>query len=1235
MEQSSPHTPVRKHSNGVLLIGTGLVFLVVGIIAGTLYQDDTYSQKDARKFEKVLHKKESLLKEEFKRLELLFTKDAPTDVLDRNSPDYQKLATRHGISIFYYERGTLTYWSNHSIPVPDKWRARFVRPYISMRNTDYVSVVRPLDRGRLVGLIEIKNHFPFQNDFLINGFQRDFHVDKGVEIEVLEANGSESIYNSDGTYLFALDFSGATSDDKGLKALALGSLLLCAVLVFAGFCFLIKVAGPVFRWIWIGLATLLIAASLVAVTQYSFPALLTDLDLFQPELFASRLFPSLGALLVITIAALAVVTLYYLHSNLEGIGSRQIKRGVAILLFMGSSLLLLFIEHVISILVLDSNISFEAHRVTTFSGYTVTGLLVIIMWFVILGLFLDKAILLVSGSQFNPLLVGVISVSLPMLVVAFLPGLNSSWIGWVALLLFLGAHLYLRRHRNGKIRFSRFIFLLLSVSLFMVVRLQENNRINVEQLKEVELVKLSSEQDPVAEMLFKELSLAIRHDSIFALYLNQPFIEIDQVVDRLQRNYLSGYWTKYDLQVAVCRPHDSLYLEPPDDRLEHCYSFFDQMILETGREIPGSDFYFLDNLNGRISYLASIPYFRSEREHRIFIELDSKIFSEELGYPELLLDDNYTTFTSSDFSYAKYNDGEMITQNGDFPYRRSGDYYTAGKETFGKTTRERYDHSIYNVDERNTIIVGSPTVTLVDNLISFSYIFALNFLLLALIYLLSTARIFRPVLHWSFKNRIQYSMVGILFLTFVLICWGTIYFIVQQYRVKHNDNLRNTMRSVYIELIHKVEFEEDLKNWSSNSYYNLDELLRKFSNVFYSDINLYDEEGNLLATSRSEVFDRQLLSRRMNRMVYENLSGGNASEFIHNEHIGEMKYISAYVPLLNSENKFLAYLNLPYFTQSGALTRDVTNLVVAVINIYMILMLVILLMSVFLADRITQPLRMIQNRIAQVSLSEKNEMIQYDRSDEIRGLVEEYNYMVQELERSAGLLAQSERESAWREMAKQIAHEIKNPLTPMKLNVQHLQRTVEKGKGEPEMVDRISATLIEQIDSLSAIANEFSDFAKMPKAKNEKINLVSKLKSILQLFETTEKAKINLDLGPNKKVYVFADKEQLMRVFINLIKNGLQSIPEGKEGRIEIKLEVVTQKVLVTIRDNGKGIPEEIKDKLFQPNFTTKSAGMGMGLAISYNIVRSFGGSIWYETELEKGTTFFVELPQSLEKKIS
>jgi len=552
---------------------------------------------------------------------------------------------------------------------------------------------------------------------------------------------------------------------------------------------------------------------------------------------------------------------------------------------------------------------------------------------------------------------------------------------------------------------------------------------------------------------------------------------------------------------------------------------------------------------------------------------------------------------------------------------------------FERITLDGYDHTIYNVDDRNTIIAGSPSVTLVDNLISFSYIFAFNFLLLAVVYLLTTVRILKPSFNWNFKNRIQYTMVGILFMTFALICTGTIYFIIQQYRDKHNDNLRNTMRSVYIELVHKLEYEEDLENWTSEEYYNLDELLRKFSNVFYTDINLYDREGNLLATSRSEIFERQLLSRRMNRLVYENMTTGSVSEFIHNEHIGEMKYISAYEPLLNSENRFLAYLNLPYFTQSDALTQDVTNLVMAVINIYLILLMVILLVSVLLADRITQPLRMIQNRIAKVSLSKENEMIQYDRSDEIRGLVEEYNYMVRELEKSAQLLAQSERESAWREMAKQIAHEIKNPLTPMKLNVQHLQRAVEEGKNDPDMVERISATLIEQIDSLSAIANEFSDFAKMPRARNERINLVTNLKNLLQLYENTSRAEITLDIGSHKKVLVFADKEQLSRVFINLVRNGLQSIPETRTGKIRIRMEVTEdKKALVMVSDNGKGIPEGIKDRLFQPNFTTKSAGMGMGLAISYNIVRSLGGKIWFETELEKGSTFYVELPLLVEK---
>lgn len=1234
MEKSNTYRRQGKWRTGLFLILASVLFLMAGIYAGSRYREQPFSDRDAGRFEKILHQKERLITEEFNVLVKLFDTDSPERVLNGRSSRYQELANRKGISIFYYEGGSLRYWSDHSIPLPSRWRIRLSRPYLSLRNADYVTVSRPVEDGMLIGLIEIRTHFPFQNDFLVNGYQRDFKLDQQVDISILEASGTVAIYNQNGAYLFSLDFSEANQLNRGMKALAILSLLLFGGLFFAGICQVMIGAGERGRWICALAVTLLIAGAILSVIKYAFPSILTNTDLFQPELYASRMFPSLGSLLVGTLGGLALSLIYCLYLPSTKGASVVARKIMAILIFAGAGLLLLFIDYLIRSLVLDSSISFEAHRVTTFSIFTVIGLLVVITWFIIMGLAVDRAFRLYPGSLVNALVAGALTVTVVMVAVTLMPGDLSSWISWVCILLILWAFYYLRVHyREGKISFSRFIFILLFISVFMVIRLQAVNQVNLEQQKEVELVKLSSEHDPVAEMLFSEMSMAIRNDSIFARTLNLPYIDIDQVLERLRRNYFSGYWTKYDLQVTVCRPDDRVYIQPPDDEWQHCYTFFDRMIQETGDQIPGSDFYFLNNLNGRISYMAVIPYYTDDSEHRVFIELDSKIISEELGYPELLLDDNYTTFTSSEFSYAKYNNGQLITQEGDFPYRRYASYYTSGEAMFEQVTMDGYDHTIYNVDDQNTIIVGSASVTLVDNLISFSYIFAFNFLLLALVYLLATVRILKPSFNWNFKNRIQYTMMGILFLTFALICAGTIYFIIQQYRDKHNDNLRSTMRSVYIELLHKVEYEENLENWSSEDYYSLDELLRKFSNVFYTDINLYDGEGNLLATSRSEIFDRQLLSRRMNRLVFENMAEGGASEYIHNEHIGEMKYISAYVPLMNSDNRFLAYLNLPYFTQSGALTQDVTNMIIAVINIYLILLLVILLVSVILADRITQPLRMIQNRIAQVSLSKENEMIQYDRSDEIRGLVEEYNYMVSELEKSAYLLAQSERESAWREMAKQIAHEIKNPLTPMKLNVQHLQRAIDSGKADPEMVERISATLIEQIDSLSAIANEFSDFAKMPRARNERINLVNILKNLLQLYENSEKATISLNIGIYKKVFVFADKEQLTRVFINLVKNGLQSIPDSRKGRIDIKMEVIENKrVVVMISDNGKGIPEGIRDRLFQPNFTTKSGGMGMGLAISYNIIRSLGGKVWFETEVNKGTTFFVQLPVIVEK---
>jgi nitrogen fixation/metabolism regulation signal transduction histidine kinase len=258
-------------------------------------------------------------------------------------------------------------------------------------------------------------------------------------------------------------------------------------------------------------------------------------------------------------------------------------------------------------------------------------------------------------------------------------------------------------------------------------------------------------------------------------------------------------------------------------------------------------------------------------------------------------------------------------------------------------------------------------------------------------------------------------------------------------------------------------------------------------------------------------------------------------------------------------------------------------------------------------------------------LGKTNEKIEYSQKDEIGQLVHEYNRMVDELAESASRLAQSERESAWREMARQVAHEIKNPLTPMKLSVQHLQRTL-KESADKAMIDRITETLIQQIDSLSNIATAFSNFAKMPEAQPTRVDLKQVIEQVIDLYDDEG----NIFLNADENDYpVFADRDQLSGVFSNLLKNAFQSVPGERRPRIEIFLRREGGRIITEIADNGSGIPEDQKDKIFIPNFTTKSSGMGLGLAIARNVVEEAQGTIWFSTHYGHGSSFFVSLPDA------
>ena len=384
----------------------------------------------------------------------------------------------------------------------------------------------------------------------------------------------------------------------------------------------------------------------------------------------------------------------------------------------------------------------------------------------------------------------------------------------------------------------------------------------------------------------------------------------------------------------------------------------------------------------------------------------------------------------------------------------------------------------------------------------------------------------------------------------------------------------------------------------------------------------------MLSSSRNELYDKGLKGRYIDSKAYKELIINKTGTVIINENIDNNEYLSAYVPFRNYDNEVIAYLNLPYFARQNEFKEEISNFVIAFSNIFLALILISVVVGIFISRQLTRPLVVIQDKIKSMDIKRKAEKIVYTKNDELGGLIREYNRKVDELSESANKLAQSEREMAWREMAKQIAHEIKNPLTPMKLSVQYLERAYDKKDENWEKTYRkVSKNLIEQIDVLSGIASEFSNFAKMPASKKEIVNLIDIVNNTVGLYENTEYVDFVTDINIKSRGLINADKEQMVRIFTNLIKNGIQAIPDNRQGKIQVRVDEYNESFIIRIIDNGCGIPEAMQTKIFQPNFTTKSSGMGLGLSMVKSMLISNNATIHFKTKEDEGTEFVIEIP--------
>ncbi|WP_016989752.1 ATP-binding protein [Flavobacterium sp. ACAM 123] len=401
--------------------------------------------------------------------------------------------------------------------------------------------------------------------------------------------------------------------------------------------------------------------------------------------------------------------------------------------------------------------------------------------------------------------------------------------------------------------------------------------------------------------------------------------------------------------------------------------------------------------------------------------------------------------------------------------------------------------------------------------------------------------------------------------------------------------------------------------------------IHELAHIHNIEINIYSLEGKLLKSSK-ESFSVDKVSPPIQKYILKLVRSSIEKRYVEIKTVNNVKNRSSFTQIKDDKFKPLGVLNLPYLEDDNFYEKELHSFLIRLGQVYSFMLIVAFALAYFLSTYITKSLKTISDRINETSLSQKNKKIVLEASSkEINLLITSYNRMVEELEISAVKLAQSEREEAWREMAKQVAHEIKNPLTPMRLTVQSFERKF--NPEDPDIIQKMkdySETLIQQIDTMNAVASAFSNFASMPAQQNETLNVVEVVELALDIFN--EEHVVFESESP--EIISKIDRTQLIRIITNLVKNAIQSLPEQQENKtVFVTVKKDSNNVLIIVEDNGVGIKPEDISRIFEPKFTTKNSGMGLGLGIIKNIIENYKGTITFDTEHGKGTQFTVSLP--------
>ena len=1231
---------------------TWLVGAVILYLLSFLFAD---SFSPTRSFKLEVNKLENYIHSEQKKFNDLV---ADTLLIKRLAEKTQTLTeftklNKKSTGIFVFKKTInaikLSFWSNQRIYPPDDIFSRpdtFYFKRIEKGNGFYLcgkkTIVDANDNDSIitVGMIPImyryfaslSDRFEYSTSaasiILISGLQTDY-----------------PIKSLSGDILFYV--SPQTQSNKPSETIATYLKLAAILLLLIYIHFMAEKTARQYGF-WNGLVFLFVVLLLLRMVGYytSIPVNLRQFQLFDPKVYGSNLIhKSLGDLLINVILFCWIIlfawqkldktSFYNVPSGKKGTVIGCIASLVVIILTF-------IVSYIIRSLAADSSISFDVINFFSLSPYTVFG-------------FIALSILAVGYYYFMRIMIPLLSIAFknnffPVYLVVAVAGLtfltfevdHPLLVFYIAVLGWLIFYIWISRLNKFGINNQRqtmaaalFWIFLFSVSITAIII--DANREKEWQSRIALANRIDDRTDPYNE---KELGVS------FA-YIDNDFLAPNFYRFRNENLAISLRDSIMHKSVFPFRYNSKLYVYDADKKPlfnedPQPINTWETNLRVNAKETTVDSLYYYEKTFDKYTFIFKRTV--TDNNGRIigyfYIISDPEQDENDAIVAELFKESDVGGDEQSEiYSYGIYLNGVLSTgPRNKYPFPTILDSVDVPAETIKKKTTTTSTELWYKAAGNKIIVVARNKANALEAITLFSYIFCVFLFLVAFFNLLilllrlgGNANELRRILEWNIRTQIHGTIIFISILSFVIIGVSTISFFIVRYKQNNEEKLSKTMEVMIKEMEKRLDdrqvFDDQLAIYDSISNQDVQNLVNDVAEIHGVDVNVYDTSGTLHVTSQPVIYRENFLSNKMDPQAFYYLNKRHQVQHVQQEKLAHINYMSSYAPLRGKDGIAYAYINIPYFLSQQQLKQEISNFLVTIINLNAFIFLIAGVIALFITNRVTRSFLLISEKMREVSLGKTNEEIDWKRNDEIGGLVREYNKMVTKLEVSAEALAKSEREGAWREMARQVAHEIKNPLTPMKLSIQFLQKSIDNNSDNvKELTGKVAKTLVEQIDHLSKIAFDFSQFANIGNTNIETFDINEVIRSLDNLYKTSHEGELKLNTVPGK-VMVRADKTQMNRLFTNLIQNAIEAC-NGK-GKCDIELnEVQTDGVIqISIKDNGEGIPKEMQSKIFIPNFTTKSSGTGLGLAMCKGIAEQAGGRIWFETRTGEGSTFYVELP--------